>query len=196
MPPEIFASSERVGAYLARMLFVGALMGFNFFISEYMQIALRFDSLKTGLGFFPVTICTFLAAVKVPDFVKKYGNYKTLFAGLVLMIAGFALLGQIDAESRYFSGVAVGMVFVGFGQGLGMSPLTNLGISGIDKRNFGAASGVVNAAHQIGGAVGLSTMVSLSRGVSDMAQACKISMIAALIFTVAILFVVFFMKTK
>ena len=57
--PEIFASPVRRRAYAARMLFVGALMGLNFFMSEHMQTVLGFDSFECGLGFFPLTICTF-----------------------------------------------------------------------------------------------------------------------------------------
>ena len=195
MPLRVFGAQSRNRAYVSRMLFVGALMGFNFFVSEYMQIVLHFDSFKTGLGFFPVTICTFLAAVKVPDFVKKYGNYKTLSAGIALMVVGFTLLGGIGENGSYFPDIAIAMVFVGFGQGLGMSPLTNLGIEGVDKRNFGAASGVVNAAHQIGGVLGLSAMIAICADTADMGEAFKISMIAAAFFTASI-FVVMFFKMK
>ena len=59
------------------------------------------------------------------------------------------------------------MILIGFGQGLAMSPLTNLGIEGVDSKNTGAASGFVNVTHQIGGAIGLSLMVSTSEGISD-----------------------------
>ncbi len=193
MPPEIFRSSARTRAYLGRMLFVGALMGFNFFVSEHMQIVLQFSPLKTGFGFFPVTICTFFAAVKVPFLVKKFGNYKTLFAGIILMATGFALL-WLYRNCQSFSGIAVAMLFIGFGQGLGMSPLTNLGIEGTNKRNFGAASGVVNAAHQIGGAMGLSAMVALTLRTENATQAFGTAMLVALFFTLSILAVVFCKK--
>ena len=188
--PEIFASSVRRRAYIARILFVGALMGLNFFMSEYMQTVLGFDSFECGLGFFPLTICTFLGAVKVPRLVKKYGDYKTLLAGIVLMVAGFSMLVFADAK-RGYPELAIAMLFIGFGQGLGMSPLTNLGINGIGKDNAGAAAGVVNAAHQIGGAAGLSIMVRLSEHAANAAQAFGMSMTAALVFTAAILPVVF-----
>lgn len=196
MPLGIFSSRTRNLAYIARAAFVGALMGFNFFVSEYMQIVLHFDSFETGLGFFPVTICTFLAAVKVPSFVKRYGNRKTLFVGVILMCAGFAVLGLGGEKFPYFPAVAAAMVLIGFGQGLGMSPLTNLGIAGVGKRDFGAASGVVNAAHQIGGAIGLSAMVALTRDTPDMAQAFKVSMVVALLLSMSVLCAAVFGRDK
>lgn len=193
MPLEIFYSPTRNRAYFGRFLFVGALMGLNFFVSEYMQIVLHFSPFKTGLGFFPLTICTFLAAIKVPSLVKKFGNYKTLFAGIALMAFGFALLWQ-NKNCQSFLPLALAMLFIGFGQGFGMSPLTNLGIEGIAKRNFGAASGIVNAAHQIGGAVGLSTMVSFTANTQNAANAFGTAMLVGLIFTLSILAVIFCKK--
>ncbi|MUT97795.1 MAG: hypothetical protein EP145_00225 [Bacteroides uniformis] len=55
--------------------------------------------------------------------------------------------------------MAIPMTFIGFGCGLAMSPTTNMGIEGVAPEDSGAASGVVNAAHQIGGAIGLAIMV-------------------------------------
>lgn len=175
------------------MLFVCALMGLNFFMSEHMQTVLGFDSFECGLGFFPLTICTFWGAVKVPQLVKKYGDYKTLFAEIILMVAGFSMLVFTDAK-RGYPALGIAMVFIGFGQGLGMSPLTNLGINGIGKDNAGAAAGVVNAVHQIGGAPGLAVMVRLSEHAADAEHAFKMSITAALVFTAAILPVVFARK--
>lgn len=59
------------------------------------------------------------------------------------------------------------MLLIGFGQGLAMSPLTNMGIEGIGSENTGAASGFVNVSHQLGGAFGLSLMVTLTQWMTD-----------------------------
>ena len=77
-----------------------------------------------------------------------------------------------------------------------MSPLTNLGITRVDKRDFGAASGVVNAAHQIGGAIGLSAMVALTHDTPDMAQAFKVSMTVALFLSMSVLSAAVFGRDK
>ena len=72
------------------------------------------------------------------------------------------------------------MIFIGFGQGFAMSPLTNLGISNVNSSDAGAASGLVNVAHQIGGAFGLSIMVAASNGLDNTLARFHIGMLVAL----------------
>lgn len=74
------------------------------------------------------------------------------------------------------------MVVLGTGNGLTLSPLTNLGIEGVKSEDSGAASGLVNASHQIDGAIGLSMMVTAGAGLSDMVTRCTIGMVIATIF--------------
>lgn len=71
MSLRLFSSSVRWKAYAARALFVGAMMGFNFMISEYMQGVYGFTPLEAGLGFLPATVSTFLAAIEVPHLMGK-----------------------------------------------------------------------------------------------------------------------------
>lgn len=194
MPLRLFHSATRWKAYAARALFVGAMMGFNFTISEYMQEVYGFTPLLAGVGFLPVTVFTFLAAIKVPHLVGKWGNQKVLAIGLLFLLVGFAGLSLLDAESSYWMGVALPMIVLGTGNGLTLSPLTNLGIEDVKPKDTGAASGLVNAAHQIGGAIGLSAMVTLGADTSDLATQCRIGMIVAAALIIIAIIVVFFNK--
>ena len=181
MPLSLFHSRTRRNAYVARALLIAALMGYNFFISEFMQDAFHFTPLLTGLAFLPMTITTFLGAVEVPKLVHKYGNKKILYVGLSLVLLGFFLLLSLTVGKSYLYVIAFSILFIGMGQGLAMSPLTNLGIEDVDKRDSGAASGLVNASHQIGGALGLSLMTAASNGVVDAGMRCHIGMAVALV---------------
>lgn len=191
MPLHLFQSSDRRNAYIARSLLIGALMGYNFFISEFMQEAFGFTPLMTGVAFLPMTITTFIGAVKVPALVSKHGNKRILASGLTMLVVGFQGLLFLNGESSYSIGIALPMLFIGFGQGLAMSPLTNLGIQGVTRKDTGAASGLVNVAHQVGGAFGLSLMVSASSRFTDIASRCHIGMRVALFCIVAALFISF-----
>ena len=191
MPLRLFHNADRRNAYIARALLIGALMGYNFFISEFMQEVFAFSPLWTGIAFLPMTITTFIGAVKVPAFVGKYGNKPVLASGLAMLIIGFCGLLFLNVESLYYTGIALPMIFIGFGQGLAMSPLTNLGIQHVSHKDAGAASGLVNVAHQMGGAFGLSLMVYASSELTDMVSRCHIGMWVALICIVAALFVSF-----
>jgi hypothetical protein len=80
----------------------------------------------------------------------------------VLTLAGMAWLAQVQATSPYWTSVALPMVLIGAGQGLGFAPLTSAGIAGVGTSDAGAASGLVNAFHQLGMALGLSVLVAVS----------------------------------
>lgn len=181
MPLTLFASAGRSRAYLTRAFFIGSMMGFNFFISEFMQIELHYSPLQTGIGFLPLTFLTFLAAMFVPTAVRKYGNFPTLICGLVCSLVGFGGALCISDDSTYLFNVAMPMLFIGFGCGLVMSPTTNMGIEGVSPEDSGAASGVVNAAHQIGGAIGLAAMVFVGKHSIDFVDKMHIAMSVAFI---------------
>lgn len=182
MPLVLFASAGRRSAYLTRAFFIGSMMGFNFFISEFMQIELHYSPLRTGFGFLPLTFLTFVAAMLVPTAVKKYGNFPTLLCGLACLLVGFGGSLFIADNSTYVFHVAIPMTFIGFGCGLAMSPTTNMGIEGVAPEDSGAASGVVNAAHQIGGAIGLAIMVFSGKHSTEFVDKIHIAMGVAFIF--------------
>lgn len=195
MPMRLF-NGIRTRANTARLLFAGAMMGFYFFISEFLQEVFHFTPLWVGIAFFPLTLSTFVGAMRVPEAVRRHGDSNTLFAGLILMLIGFILTLRMDAASSYWSGLAIPMLFLGFGQGLVMSPLTNLGVSDVRPEDSGAASGVVNAAHQIGCSVGLSVMVTVSSDAAEMAEICHTAMLVGFLFALMAFVIIFFDKYK
>lgn len=181
MPLRLFANGDRSRAYIARILFAGAMMGFYFFISEFLQEVFHFTPLIVGFAFFPLTLFTFLGAMTVPRMVCKWNNRKVLFCGLVLLLAGFALALMLKAESSFMLGVALPMSLIGYGQGLATTPLTNLGIKDVEYEDSGAASGLVNAAHQIGCSIGLSVIVTIIADETNMIKICHTAMVIGLL---------------
>ena len=168
MPLHLFADRRRWGAYAARALYLGAMMGFFFFTTQLMQGALGFTAFQAGLGFLPMTAVNFAVATAVPRLSTRYGNGALLVAGIALTLAGMAWLAQVDQGSVYLTGVAAPMVLIGAGQGLAFAPLTSFGIAGAAAADAGAASGLVNTAHQLGTAAGLAVLVAASASVADL----------------------------
>lgn len=187
MPLNLFHHATRRNAYIIRLLFVGAMMGFWFFLSEFMQHVFDFSPLLAGMAFLPLTLATFIGAIKVPGLVSEYGNKRVLCAGICCQIFGFLLLLLLDKDSSYLWGVGLPTLFLGIGQGLEIAPLTNLGVIDVDSSNAGAASGVVNAAHQIGGSLGLSLMVSFSTDAANMSDAFHTAMLVGTLISAAML---------
>ncbi|AFM34791.1 MULTISPECIES: MFS transporter [Stutzerimonas stutzeri subgroup] len=161
LPLTIFASQVRSGAYAARMCFVGAVVSFFFFETQLMQQVLGFSPLQAGLGFLPMTVPTFFAALLVPRLTRAWGNANLLCVALASMTVGMIWLSFAGEQTGYWAGIALPMVLLGLGNGGALGPLTVAGVTDVSGRNRGAASGAVNVAHQLGGSLGLSILATI-----------------------------------
>jgi EmrB/QacA subfamily drug resistance transporter len=159
LPLHLLASRERAGALAARLLFLGGMIGFWFYTTQYLQGVLGLRPLQAGLAFLPATVVNFAVALAVPRLSRRFGHARLLAAGLGLCVLGMAWLAQLTAHTPYWLGVALPMLLIGAGQGAALSPLTVAAVSGVAPQDAGAASGLVNVAHQLGSALGLSLLV-------------------------------------
>jgi EmrB/QacA subfamily drug resistance transporter len=162
MPLRLFASRERTGAYLTRFLYLGAMIGFFYFTSQYLQGRLGFTPLQAGLAFLPMTLVNFAVALTIPRLSEKLGNTLPLVVGILLTLGGMLWLSRITPESGYIASIAAPMLLIGAGQGLAFAPMTTFGITGTSPEDAGAASGVVNTFHQLGTSVGLGILVAVA----------------------------------
>ncbi|MDQ8043338.1 MAG: MFS transporter [Solirubrobacteraceae bacterium] len=160
-PLRLFASRERSGAYVGRLLLVGGMFSSFFFITQYLQGVLGYSALTAGLAFLPMTLAMFLMVRVVPRFLPVIGSQRLMIGGLSLAIVGMAWLSGLSDATAYFPGLAVPMVLVGTGMGATMIPLTTAGIAGVAPRDAGAASGLVNVFQQMGGSLGLGILVTV-----------------------------------
>ena len=160
MPLRLFTSGERTGAYAARMLYMGAMIGFFYFTTQFLQEVLGYNPLQAGMAFFPMTVVNFAVAMAIPRLTARFGNAALLATGIAVTLAGMVWLSRIDAGSLYLTAVALPMVLLGIGQGLAFAPLTSAGIAGVTAQDAGAASGLVNTAHQLGSSLGLGILVT------------------------------------
>jgi EmrB/QacA subfamily drug resistance transporter len=166
-PLRLFASRERVGAYAARMLMVGAMFGMFFYLTQFLQGAEGYSALKAGLAFLPVTLSIFSMVRVVPRLLGRFGMQRVLLAGLVLAIVGLLWLSRISTATDYWTGVAIPMLLIGTGMGLAFTPLTQAGIAGVDNHDAGAASGLVNVFQQLGGTLGIALLVTVFAAASE-----------------------------
>ena len=160
-PLRLFASRERAGAYLARVLFVGAMFGQFFFVTQYLQGVSGYGPLEAGVAFLPLTLVMFSMVFVVPRLVTRLGSARLLAGGVVVALAGMTWLSQISAHTPYLTGIALPMMVLGIGAGAAFTPLTSAGVAGVATEDAGAASGLVNVAHQLGGSLGLGVLVTV-----------------------------------
>jgi len=167
MPLWLFASRERTGALLARLLFLGAMVGFWFFTSQFLQGVLGLSAFATGCTFLATAIPQFIAALQVPRLTRKAGNGPLLVIGLAITLAGLGWLALTAQQMAGHMAMLAPMMLLGIGQGLTLSPLTVAGIANVPQDAAGAASGLVNMAHQLGGSLGLAVLVLVFSAVQD-----------------------------
>ncbi|MGW4685631.1 MFS transporter [Streptomyces sp. NPDC004244] len=175
VPLRLFASRERSGAYVTRMLYMGAMIGFFFFTAQFVQSVYGWTPLQAGMAFLPMTLVNFVFAIRVPRLLERFGRPRVLAAGVVLTTVGMAWLSRLDLHTPYLTGVALPMVIIGAGQGLALAPMTSSGVDGIAREDAGAGSGLVNTVHQIGSALALSILTAVAATVSTGHEAADIA---------------------
>jgi EmrB/QacA subfamily drug resistance transporter len=168
MPLRIFRSRNVTGANLIQALFVAGMFGLFFLGALYLQRVLGYDALETGLAFLPVTLVIGTLSLRYSErLIMRFGARGTLLPGLVLIAAGLALFTQVPVDGSYVTDVLPTMLLLGSGAGLSFPALMTLAMSGATPSDAGLASGLVNTTLQVGGALGLAVLATLSTTRSD-----------------------------
>jgi hypothetical protein len=97
----------------------------------------------------------------VPRLAPRVGALPLLIGGLAVALTGMVWLSRLSAGTAFFPDIALPLVLLGSGMGVAFTPLTAAGIAGVADGDAGAASGLVNVAHQLGGSLGLGILVTV-----------------------------------
>jgi hypothetical protein len=123
-----------------------------------------------------MTAVNFAVATLLPRVARRFGDAVPLVAGVILTLVGMGWLAEVNATSSYLSGVALPMVLIGAGQGLAFAPLTTFGIAAVRGEDAGAASGLVNTAHQLGMALGLAALVAAAANATQLVSQVSLAL--------------------
>jgi EmrB/QacA subfamily drug resistance transporter len=168
VPLRMFRSRNVTGANVVQMLMVAGLFGMFFLGVLYLQGVLRYDAIETGLAFLPVSVLIGVLSLWLsPRLNERFGARATLLAGLVLLVAALGLFARAPLDAGYIVDLLPSMVLFGIGAGLAFPALTTLAMSGATAEDSGLASGLVNTSLQVGGAVGLAVLATLSATRTD-----------------------------
>lgn len=165
IPLRLFSSRERSGAYLGRFLFICGNFSLFFFIPQFLQNVLGFSSFESGLAFVPFTGVQFGMMYVMPSLVSRFGSVKILISGLVIAILGTIWCSQISTGTSFFPNMFLPLILMGIGAGMVFQPLTAFGLTDVDPGDSGAASGLINVAHQIGASMGLAVLSTVFESV-------------------------------
>jgi predicted MFS family arabinose efflux permease len=144
-------------------MFLGAAMfSMWFFLSLYMQDVLGYSPLTAGIAFLPQTAMIVIGAQIAARTVPKIGPRPLLVVGGALAAIGLAWYTQISPDGTYVADLLFPGLLVTLGLGLCFMPVTMAATTGVDPRDAGLASGLVNTTRQIGGSIGLAALATLS----------------------------------
>jgi EmrB/QacA subfamily drug resistance transporter len=161
MPLHIFANRNRSGVY-AMMLCIGtAMFSMFFFLTQFLQNVLGWSAIRTGVGFLPMTLGIIGAAVLASRIISKIGIRVPLLVGPAAAVVGLELLTRLTIHSGYGS-IVVPLLIVSLGMGLSFVPLTLTAVSGVQPSEAGLASALLNTTQQVGGALGLAILSTIS----------------------------------
>jgi len=164
MPLRIFVSRHVTGANLVQVLGTAGMFGMFFLGSLYLRLILGYDPLQIGLAFLPVTVVMGTLSVRYTDrLAVRFGARATMLSGLALTAAGLALFATVPAGGAgYLSHIFPVTVLVGTGAGLCFPALMAQAMSSATPQDAGLISGLVSATAQVGGALGLAVLATVS----------------------------------
>jgi EmrB/QacA subfamily drug resistance transporter len=163
MPLRIFRSRTVSTANVIQVLMIAGMFGMFFLGALYMQRVLGYDSIEVGLAFLPVALG--IAALSLglsARLIMRFGARATLLPGLVMLLAGLLIFRGAGADASYATDLLPVMMLLGVGAGLAFPSLMTLAMSGATPEDAGLASGLVNTTQQVGGALGLAVLATLS----------------------------------
>ncbi|MEZ5076384.1 MAG: DHA2 family efflux MFS transporter permease subunit [Solirubrobacterales bacterium] len=162
-PLRIFRSRNLAGANAIQALMIAGMFGMFFLGALYLERVLGFTPLEIGLAFLPLT--AIIGALSLGFSARlnlRFGPRATLIPGLTAVAAGLLYFSQIPVDGSYVTDVLPSMVLLGVGAGLSFPSLMSLAMSGVRPEEAGLASGLINTSLQVGGALGLAVLVTLS----------------------------------
>jgi MFS family permease len=147
---------------------VAGMFGLFFMGTLYLQRVLGYDPLKIGFAFLPSTLVMGTMSLRYSErLIMRFGARRTLLSGMVLIAVGLAAFARVPVDGVYMRDVFGVMLVLGFGIGVAFPALMTLAMSGVKPEEAGLASGLVNTTAQVGGALGLAVLATVSATRSD-----------------------------
>ena len=163
IPLGIFRSRNISGANVVQALSVAGMFGPFFLGSLYLERVLGYDALQIGLAFLPVTIFMGTLSYRYSErLIMRFGAKNLVVPGLGMIVVALVLFALAPVGGSYVVNILPVTILLGTGAGLAFPALMGVAMSGVTPENAGLASGLVNTSAQVGGALGLAVLATLS----------------------------------
>jgi predicted MFS family arabinose efflux permease len=162
IPLEFFKNRTRVVTNFVTLFFSAAFFSYFFLLTLFEQQVLGYSPLRGGLSYLPFGLTIGAGIGLGTALMPRLGVKPLLAAGFFACAVGLYLTSGIDIHSSYASGVLPGMIVLGFGSGITFPAIGNASLHEVTGQDSSLASGVQSAMQQVGGALGLSCLVTLA----------------------------------
>jgi EmrB/QacA subfamily drug resistance transporter len=181
IPLGLFRHRNLSVASLIGVLWCAAMFAWFFLSALYMQQVLGYDPFRVGLAFLPANLVMAACSVGLSArLVMRFGIRLPLTAGLTIAALGLALFARAPLDGRFVADVLPAMTLLGLGAGITFNPVLLAAMGDVAPDQSGLASGVVNTAFMMGGALGLAVLASLAAARTTTLQASGGPALAAL----------------
>lgn len=160
LPLGLLRDREVVGVNVAHALMVGAMFGFQFLMTLYLQRVLGFSAAEAGLGLLPIALG--IGTISLLAFPRVRRVRLAYTAGLTAVGAGMALLVRVPVEGSYAADVMPSALLFALGGGFVLPAAMTLAMSKAAPQTAGVLSGLINTSQQVGGALGLAALAALA----------------------------------
>jgi EmrB/QacA subfamily drug resistance transporter len=191
VPLGLFRLRNLATANAVGVLWAAAMFAWFFLVALYLQLVLGYSPLQVGLSFLPSNLIMGAFSLGLSaKVVMRYGLKPPLAVGLLLAAAGLLLFARAPVDGNFVVDVLPSMILLGFGAGLAFNPVLLAAMSDVEPSESGLASGVVNTAFLMGGALGLAVLASLAAHRTESLRASGEGSLVALVGGYHVAFVV------
>jgi EmrB/QacA subfamily drug resistance transporter len=162
LPLRLLADRNRAASLLSILVSASGLFGVFLFLTYYLQQNLGYSPLTTGVAFLPMTAAIVVTSVTAQTQLRpRVGSRPLVTVGMSLAVLALLLLTRLGVRANYATEILPSLVLMGLGLGLIFSSAINSATAGVEAKDAGVGSAMVNATQQIGGTVGTAVFSSI-----------------------------------
>jgi EmrB/QacA subfamily drug resistance transporter len=163
MPLRLFHSRNVTGANALQALLVAGMFGMFFLGALYLQKVLGYSALEVGLAFLPTTVVMGALSLGFSEkLIMRFGPRTTLIPGVCAVVVALLLFARAPVDGNYLTDLLPPFLLIAVGVGTAFPAIMTMAMSGATPSDAGLASGLVNTSMQVGGAIGLAVLATLS----------------------------------
>jgi len=155
LPLDVLRIRGLEAANLTGLVGFAGMLAMFFFLTLYMQTVLGYSPFAAGAAYLPLTFAIGISAGIGAKLIGRFGTRPAICAGAVIAAAGMFYLARVPVHGHYLPNILPGLLLFAAGVGPVFVGVTSAANAGASAERAGLVAAILNAAQQIGGALGL-----------------------------------------